>query len=100
MAFSTVDYRTISFVPSLLRMAPGAFAYAPQALAHAGLGVLGRVARSEGVQTIAPLSAIVSIRRLTALVLVLLLANGRGPAQIDHTPACVQAGSLVALPHG
>ena len=99
MAFSTMDKRTIYVVPLLLRMA-GAFAYAPRLLAHAGHWLFGWVAGSEGVQTIVPRGAIGPITRLAALVLVLLLRMVRGPAQIGHTPACVQAGPRVALSHG
>ena len=46
----------------------------PRPLAHAGLGVLGRSRRSEGVQIIATIGAIGPMRRLVAEVLSFLLA--------------------------
>ena len=73
---------------------------APQGFGTRWAWLFGWVARSEGVQTIAPLGAIGPIGRLTGLFLSHLLIMVRGPAQIRHTPACVQAGSRVALPHG
>ena len=86
-------------MPLLLRMAVHSRTH-PRALAHAVLWLFGWVARSEGVQTIASLVAIGPIRRLSAPVLVIFACMVRGPAQIGHTPTCVQAGPLVALTHG
>ena len=71
-----------------------------QALAHAGLGAfwLGRAVGRR------PNHCYNRWNRTNKTAgdsrLVLFALPGAGPAQIRHTPACVQAGSRVALPHG
>ena len=95
MAFSTVDNMTIYLVPLLPRMAVRSRTH-PGPLAQAGLGVLA-VARSEGVQPIAPLGAIGPIRRLAALVLVLLSMVPPNPRWTSQTPAYLCARSPARL---
>ena len=66
-------------MPLLLRMAVCIRVRTPGLWHTLGLWLFGWVARSEGVQTIASLGAIGPMRRLVALVLVLLLAMGEDP---------------------
>ena len=95
MAFSTVDNMTIYLVPLLPRMAVRSHTH-PGPLAQAGLGVLA-VARSEGVQPIAPLGAIGPIRRLAALGLGPFGCVVHKPA-LDQPDACISLGRFSVTP--